>query len=141
MALLEAAQTKAGVIAGGREDYSMQARSLGRHERPRTMVPRAQAFWFGNDRPTRPFDASRGWITRDILEEFEWIVGRVEAAGYDKLLLADYTVDTIRPAHAVRVIIPGIETTNPLCTGPRARATLLHDLLPAAPSQARPSSA
>ena len=130
MALLEAAQTKAGVIAGGREDYSLQARSLGRHERPRTMVTRSQVFWFCNDRPVRSFAETVGFQTRDILEELEWMVDRLEDAGYTQLIVTDFTMRRIRPARAVRVIIPGLESTNPLFTGPRARATLIRDLLP-----------
>ena len=92
MALLEAAQTKAGVIAGGREDYSLQARSLGRHERPRTMVPRSQVFWFCNDRPVRSFQETTGFVSRDILEELEWLVDRVAAAGFNEFLVVDYTM-------------------------------------------------
>ncbi len=130
MALLEAAQTKAGFIAGGREDYSLQARSLGRHERPRTVVPAAQAFWFGNDRPTRPLADTDGLESDDLLFELEWIVERTASAGYEHLVMADLTVGSIAPAHAVRVIIPGTETTNPLCTGPRGRVTCIRDLLP-----------
>jgi ribosomal protein S12 methylthiotransferase accessory factor len=130
MALLEAAQTKAGFIAGGREDYSLQARSLGRHERPRTAVPQAQAFWFSNDRPVRSFAETTGFISRDILEELEWIVDRVQEAGFEQFLVADYTFARIAPAFAVRVIIPGMETTNPLFTGARGRATSIRDLLP-----------
>ncbi|MET0143519.1 MAG: YcaO-like family protein [Ilumatobacteraceae bacterium] len=130
MALLEAAQTKAGFIAGGREDYSLQARSLGRHERPRTVVPSSQLFWFGNDPPTRPLDDTIGLETADLLHELEWIVDRTQSAGYEHLLIADLTVSTIAPARAVRVTIPGTETTNPLCTGPRGRATCIRDLLP-----------
>jgi ribosomal protein S12 methylthiotransferase accessory factor len=133
MALLEAAQTKAGVIAGGREDYSLQARSLGRHERPRTMVPRAQTFWFANDRPCRPFGEIAGFVNRDILAELEWMTQRVKDAGYQRFLVADLTINRIRPAHAIRVILPGTETTNPLFMGERARATLIRDLLPLEP--------
>jgi ribosomal protein S12 methylthiotransferase accessory factor len=130
MALLEAAQTKAGFIAGGREDYSLQARSLGRHERPRTAVTRSQVFWFGNDRPVRPFNAGAGLRTGDLLTELEWIADRIAAAGYPHLLVTDLTMPRIRPAYAVRVLIPGTETTNPLCTGERGRATCIRDLLP-----------
>ncbi|MEA2465868.1 MAG: ribosomal protein methylthiotransferase accessory factor, partial [Acidobacteriota bacterium] len=130
MALLEAAQTKAGVIAGGREDYSLQARSLGRHERPRTLRPKSQVFWFCNDRPVRSLEETAGLSTRDILEELEWIVDRVHDAGYEQFLVVDYTMIRIRPAHVVRVVIPGVESTNPLYTGARARATLIRDLLP-----------
>ncbi|MFC4006941.1 YcaO-like family protein [Nonomuraea purpurea] len=132
MALLEAAQTKAGFVAGSREDFSLQARSLGRHERPRTGIPASQVFWFGDDRPVRPFDQSVGFVSGDVLEELEWIVDRVEEAGYRHVLVADYTMARIRPAHAVRAIIPGSETTNPLCTGARGRATCIRDLLPRA---------
>ncbi|WP_133056430.1 YcaO-like family protein [Mycobacterium decipiens] len=133
MALLEAAQTRGGYIAGGREDYSLHARSLGRHERPRTAVPQSQAFWFSNDRPLQPFDANSGIHARDILDELEWMVDRVVRAGSPAFLVADYTTPQIRPAHAVRVLIPGLEVTNPLFTGRRARATLIRDLLPHGP--------
>lgn len=130
MALLEAAQTKAGYIAGGREDYSLQARSLGRHERPRTGRLAAHAFWFGNDRPTQGFDAVTGYVVDDILDELRWMVGAIEAAGFGQVLLVDLTVDKIAPAYAVRAVIPGSETTNPLCTGDRGRVTCIRDLLP-----------
>jgi ribosomal protein S12 methylthiotransferase accessory factor len=130
MALLEAAQTKAGVIAGGREDYSLQARSLGRHERPRTLVPESQVFWFCNDRPTRDLEKTAGFVSRNVLEELEWLIDRVQDAGYERVLIADFSCPQIRPAYAVRVLIPGIETTNPLYTGNRGRATLIRDLLP-----------
>lgn len=133
MALLEAAQTRGGFIAGGREDYSLRARSLGRHERPRTAAPQAQVFWFGNDRPLQPFDETTGIHTGDILDELDWMVDRVERAGYSSFLVADYATPQIRPAHAVRVLIPGLEVTNPLFTGRRARATLLRDILPHGP--------
>ncbi len=130
MALLEAAQTRGGYIAGGREDYSLQARSLGRHERPRTAVRGSHVFWFSNDRPERDFAAIQGLRSRDILEELEWIVDRVEAAGFERFLVADMTMERIVPAHAVRVMIPGMESTNPLFTGERGRATCIRDLLP-----------
>jgi ribosomal protein S12 methylthiotransferase accessory factor len=130
MALLEAAQTNAGYIAGGREDFSLQARSLGRHERPRTGRPAAHAFWFGNDRPTQAFDAVRGFVTGDIRDELRWMVGEIQAAGFGQVLLADLTLDKIAPAYAVRAVIPATETTNPLCTGDRGRATCIRDLLP-----------
>ena len=130
MALLEAAQTKAGVIAGGREDYSLQVRSLGRHERPRTMVPQSQVFWFSNDRPMRELGETTGFVSEDILEELEWMVDRVQEAGVSQFLVVDYTMVRIRPAFAVRVLIPGLEATNPLYTGARARATIIRDMLP-----------
>jgi ribosomal protein S12 methylthiotransferase accessory factor len=130
MALLEAAQTRGGYIAGGREDYSLHARSLGRHERPRTALPRSQAFWFADDPLLSSFDATAGLHADDILDELEFLVDRVVRAGFPSFLVADYTIPEIRPAYAVRVLIPGLEVTNPLFTGPRARATVLRDILP-----------
>jgi ribosomal protein S12 methylthiotransferase accessory factor len=130
MALLEAAQTRAGAIAGAREDYALKARSLGRHERPRTVRPASQIFWFGNDSPTESFDTIDGFVSRNLSDELGWIVDRVAAAGYRHLLAVDYTVGLIRPAFAVRVVIPGVETTNPFYTGERARALSIRDLLP-----------
>ena len=94
------------------------------------MVTRSQVFWFCNDRPVRSFAETVGFQTRDILEELEWMVDRLEDAGYTQLIVTDFTMRRIRPARAVRVIIPGLESTNPLFTGPRARATLIRDLLP-----------
>ena len=137
MALLEAAQTQAGFIAGGREDFSLQARSLGRHERPRTALTSSHVFWFSNDPPLRGFDSQQGFRTRDVVEELEWIADRVAAAGYPHLCVADLTTPSIAPGRAVRVIIPGVETTNPLCTGPQGRATCVRDLLPRSQRAAR----
>lgn len=132
MALLEAAQTKAGNTAGSREDLTIKARSLGRHERPRTVTDAFRALWFGADPPQKHFATVRGLVARDILEELEWTVERVRRGGYPHLLLVDVTVDAIAPAHAVRVMIPGMESANPFYAGPRARATAIRDLLPRA---------
>jgi ribosomal protein S12 methylthiotransferase accessory factor len=57
------------------------------------------------------------------------MVERVQDAGYQHFLLIDYTTERVRSAHAVRAIIPGMETTNQFFTGPRARATSLMDLM------------
>jgi ribosomal protein S12 methylthiotransferase accessory factor len=130
MALLEAAQTRGGYIAGGREDYSLHVRSLGRHERPLTAVPQSQIFWFSNDRQVRPLQETVGFRSNDILKELEWMVDRVTAAELPMFLVADYSIPRIHPANAVRVLIPGLETTNQFFTGPRARATIIRDLLP-----------
>jgi ribosomal protein S12 methylthiotransferase accessory factor len=130
MALLEAGQTKIGAIAGAREDYALTARSLGRHERPRTALSSSQIFWFGSDPPLRGFSCNVGFVTNNFLDELEWIVERVVQAGLTHVLLIDYTTEAIRPANVVRVIIPGVESANPLFTGARARLSSIRDLLP-----------
>ena len=93
-------------------------------------MPRSQTFWFSNDRPLCSLGQITGLQSRDILDELEWIVDRLTDAGFPMLLFAYYTIPRISPAHAVRVLIPGLEVTNPLFTGRRARATLIRDILP-----------
>ena len=94
------------------------------------LFPNRRRFWFCNDRPTRPLEKTAGFVSRDVLEELDWLIDRVQDAGYDRVLIANFSSPQIRPAYAVRVLIPCIETTNPLYTGTRARATLIRDLLP-----------
>jgi ribosomal protein S12 methylthiotransferase accessory factor len=130
VALLEAAQTKAGNIAGAREDFTIKARSLGRHERPRTLTDAYQMFWHGIDPPQKSAADLDGLVASEVRAELEWTVRRVQQAGYRHLLLVDYSCPEIAPAHAVRVVIAGMECTNPYYTGPRARATAIRDLLP-----------
>jgi ribosomal protein S12 methylthiotransferase accessory factor len=82
------------------------------------------------DAETKPFGAVRGFVSRDARTDLEWIFDRLEAAGCERLLVADYTVPEIRPARVVRAIVPGLETINPFFVGLRARSALLADLLP-----------
>jgi ribosomal protein S12 methylthiotransferase accessory factor len=130
MALLEAAQTTASAVAGGREDLSIRARSLGRHERPRPVGPREGWFWLDPDPVFKPVDAIEGQRSADVRDDLFWSVDRVRAAGVDHVLVVDLTDAAIAPAHVVRVIVPGLETNNPFYTGPRARLVLLRDILP-----------
>ena len=130
MALLEAAQTIASAIAGGREDLSVRARSLGRHERPRPVD--AASAWFWMDPDTRGIDVAdiAGSCAGDAAEDVAWCLSRLRQAGIEQVLVCDLSHAEIAPAKVVRVIIPGLETNNPFYTGPRARLTLLRDLLP-----------
>jgi ribosomal protein S12 methylthiotransferase accessory factor len=130
MALLEAAQTIASAIAGGREDLSVHARSLGRHERPRPSDAASAWFWMDPDVRTVTVSDLTGTHTDDVLNDLDWCLGRLLEAGIDRVLVCDLSRAEIAPAKVVRVIIPGIETNNPFYTGPRARLTLLRDLLP-----------
>jgi ribosomal protein S12 methylthiotransferase accessory factor len=130
MALLEAAQTIASAVAGGREDLSIRARSLGRHERPRPVGPREGWFWLDPDPVFKRVDAIEGLRSTDVRDDLLWSVDRLRAAGVDHVLVVDLTDAAIAPAHVVRVIVPGLETNNPFYTGPRARLALLRDILP-----------
>lgn len=130
MALFEAAQSWVCTIAGAREDMSVSARSLGRHERP--MTHRYSPFVVFRD-PDKPLVATErvgGLVTHDIREEIQWVIARLRAAGVEHVLALDLSLPEIEPVRVCRVVIPGLESNNPFYTGRQARLALLHDLLP-----------
>jgi ribosomal protein S12 methylthiotransferase accessory factor len=133
MAILEAAQSYIASIAGGREDLSFKARSLGRHERPRPLAARNELFPLDPDRPRLAVDRIPGFRTRDVLEELLWVVDAVAAAGLEHIAYLDITQPGMLPARAVVVKIPGVESLNPFHTGLHARLELLWDLVPVVP--------
>ncbi len=130
MALLEAAQTIASSIAGGREDLTIKARSLGRHERPRPISLEDLWFWMDRDTTYIPIDEIISFYSTDIYEDIIWCIEQIRSAGIKHILVANLTRIETEPAHIVRVLIPSLETNNPFYTGPRARLTLLSDMLP-----------
>ncbi|AVR27625.1 hypothetical protein A8H32_21615 [Burkholderia thailandensis] len=129
MAILEASQTIMSHIAGAREDLTLAARSLGRHERTESRRRPALVPEFDGDAPRLPFDAIRGLVSDDAAADVRWIVARLRDAGLTRIVMIDYSIAEIAPARVVRVIVPGLETTNPFHTGMRARIALLSDLL------------
>lgn len=128
MALLEAAQSIACSVAGGREDLTIRARSLGRHERPRPIAHEDAWFWLDPDVITAPLP--RGHTGDDVLDDLRWTLRRVADAGVAHVPVLDLSRPETAPGHVVRVIVPGLESNNPFATGERARLTLLRDLLP-----------
>lgn len=130
MALLEAAQTISSAVAGGREDLSINARSLGRHERPRPVGAQDSWFWMDPDTPLSDSPSFDGFVTDDVFEDVQWALGRVRAAGLDHLLAIDISPPEADPACVVRVQIPGLESNNAFYTGPRARLVLARPFLP-----------
>jgi ribosomal protein S12 methylthiotransferase accessory factor len=130
MALLEAAQSKIGTISGSREDLTIAARSLGRHERPRPFRNACEARWYGEDAPFKPFSAALSAAHRDARDDVRYVLERLRAAGVGQALAVDYTLPELRPMRAVRVLLPGLESANQFYTGPRARALAIADLLP-----------
>lgn len=130
MALLEAAQTIASSVAGGREDLSIKARSLGRHERPRPVSESDAWFWMDPDIVYKPLHEVRGFVSNDVYQEIRWCLEQIRIAGIEHVVAVNLTTPEIAPAEVVRIIIPGLETNNPFFTGPRARLVLLRDLLP-----------
>ncbi|MDV9187864.1 YcaO-like family protein [Streptomyces sp. SR27] len=128
MALLEAAQSIACSVAGGREDLTIRARSLGRHERPRPIAHEDAWFWLDPDIIAAPLP--RGLTGDDVLDDLRWTLRRVADAGVSHVPMLDLSRPETAPGHVVRVIVPGLESNNPFATGERARLTLLRDLLP-----------
>jgi ribosomal protein S12 methylthiotransferase accessory factor len=134
-AVLEACQTLAVSTAGGREDLTLRARSLGRHERPRPLRGNEAAWWRDPDRETIDVDEIAEMEGRSVglSEGLALVLRRVRAAGLDSVITVDLSQPETRPAHAVRIVIPGLEAINPFHTGRRGRMALLEDLLPRLP--------
>lgn len=130
MALLEAAQTIASAVAGGREDLSIRARSLGRHERPRPISVADAWFWLDPDTRYTSIESVDDFSSDNVDADLQWSLDRIRCAGVATLPAIEMTTPEISPAHVVRVILPGLETNNPFYTGDRARLVLLRDLLP-----------
>jgi ribosomal protein S12 methylthiotransferase accessory factor len=127
-ALLEAVQCHVSVAAGNYEGSGMRARSLGRHWRPRPRS-RGEAYWVRPHVPKKPFDAARGLSSRSALEDLDFCVRRLTAAGFDRVLWCDLSREDLSPAKVVRAIIPGVEEINPLHTGLRARVSIVNELM------------
>jgi ribosomal protein S12 methylthiotransferase accessory factor len=53
----------------------------------------------------------------------------MSAGGFSHVLYKDITRPEVAPARAVRVVVPGVETTSPFYTGLRARALLVANLM------------
>ncbi|HEU4765811.1 MAG TPA: YcaO-like family protein, partial [Pyrinomonadaceae bacterium] len=130
MALLEAAQTIVAAVAAGREDLTVQARSLGRHERSSPLRAAANSFWQDENKRRLSFAEIDGLVADDCYTEFKWIRQRLIAAGVKHLIAVDLTREEMKPARAVRVILPEMETNNPYYCGPRARIALVSDMVP-----------
>jgi ribosomal protein S12 methylthiotransferase accessory factor len=128
-AMLEACQTVATMTAGGREDLALRTRSLGRHERPRPNRDAAFVSWdtWHADRVALP--DMHGCHAPDICDEFAWVRSQLVDAGVEHLLVVDMTREELLPARVVRVLIPGLDTTNPFRCGPRARRVLAAEVL------------
>jgi ribosomal protein S12 methylthiotransferase accessory factor len=131
MAILEASQTIMSHVAGAREDLTLAARSLGRHERTDSRRRAAFAPEFDADAPRVAFTEVKGFVSADAATDVRWIVNRLQQAGFRQVLMVDYSTPEIAPARVVRVLVPGLETINPFHTGLRARGALVADLLAA----------
>jgi ribosomal protein S12 methylthiotransferase accessory factor len=127
-ALLEAVQSRVAAAAGNYENSGMKVRSLGRHWRPRPSS-RGEAYWIRPHVPRKPFDAVRGYRGRSAKDDLDFVVRRLTAAGFERVLWCDLSRDELSPAKVVRAFIPGVEEINPLHTGLRARVSIVSELM------------
>jgi len=127
-ALLEAIQTRVGATSGAREDFGINARSLGKHERPHPLS-RGDAYWIRPYVPKKPLSANAGLVTKSASEDLDFIVRRLTAAGFERVLYRELSNEQVAPAHVVRTLVPGMEDTNPFHTGLRARTLMVQDLM------------
>jgi ribosomal protein S12 methylthiotransferase accessory factor len=127
-AILEAVQTRIGRSSGAREDMGLKPRSLGRHERPRPSS-RGDAYWIRPYVPKIPFGAFRGCVGESVKADIDFVVRALTTAGFDRVLWTDLSSPDVPIAKALRVLIPGMEDTNPFHTGLRARARIVRDLM------------
>lgn len=103
-ALSEVAQSRATQIHGAREDATIAAfREMMGYDR----VKRMNSYWFCVD-ATRPFSELPGCATPDFLTDIHAIIDRLNAAGLDRVIVADLT-DPELNVPVVRVIVPGLE--------------------------------
>ncbi len=130
-AFLEAAQTVVVNVAGAREDLVIKARSLGRHERSATRRSAVQRALLSVNAPLRSIAAVTGAANTDALDDIRRCLDQLHGHGVRRVLCVDYSTETIAPAHVVRVVIPGLESDNPLHTGVRAHLAQLDGLIPA----------
>lgn len=133
MAMCEAVQSVLCNDIGGREDMTVKARSLGRHERPRPRVADLYWYWVRPEGPFASVDACGGFESKDAHDDLLWVIERLREAGVEQLPVVDMTVEEAKPARVVRVNIPGLESNQPFHTGVRARTATLWDLMPRLP--------
>jgi ribosomal protein S12 methylthiotransferase accessory factor len=117
-------------VSGAREDLTIAARSLGRHERPRPYREECHTFWYGADPPLTAFSTIESFVAQDALADLRWVLEALRRAGVQRVAAVDYSLPELAPMRAVRVLTPGLESANPFHTGVRARVQALSDLLP-----------
>ncbi len=119
-ALTEAAQSRLTIISGARDD-------IGRHDYTKQMDPDAAAaarVELERQAPQRRFHDAPSWESETFEEDLAWLLERLSAAGFPRVLAVDLTQEGLE-LPVVRVVIPGLEALawQPgYIPGPRLRA-------------------
>lgn len=104
-ALTEAAQSRLTRIAGSRDDVPRSDYELSRH--PDEVLRVASAL---RAEPTdRSFDRAPDHQGPTLLGDLEWVLGRLDRAGFASALFVDLT-DAELEIPVVKAIVPGLET-------------------------------
>lgn len=104
-AILEAAQSRAGLIQGAREDVSINPDlAKWRYE---DLIRVAFGFFFTNECETVSFDSYRARGFPLIRSATDFLLGRVRAAGFDRAIAFDLTRAEVGVPVA-RVVVPGL---------------------------------
>lgn len=98
-AVTEAAQGRTLVVAGARDDIfaSQRRSSIGFRARRNDPVARIS-----------PAAASSAAGGGSVLGDLSWMAGRLEASGFDRIVVVRHT-DPTDPVQVVRVVVPGLE--------------------------------
>lgn len=96
-AVTEAAQARCLIVAGARDDQ---------FESQRTAAQRAVPLL--SDDATGIYQGGIDAGTGSVLGDLEWMVGRVVAAGFPRVIVIRHTAPH-EPVQVVRVIVPGLE--------------------------------
>lgn len=117
-AITEVAQSRAGDIAGGREDMTQAEEDV-----PRWMLHTQRStdstLWRGS-RASVTFDDLGGYATEDVAADLAATVERVRCAGLDRIIVVDLSEPEL-PFPVCRVLVPGAESwaADHSLTGPR----------------------
>jgi YcaO-like protein with predicted kinase domain len=122
-ALTEAAQSRATLIAGSRDDCYRVGYEEGRHPD----VLRAQRAQLAAAGALRNFRAVPSWESDSLAEDIAWELERLSAVGCEQVIMVDLTRPEFRLSVA-RMIIPGLEGPEEklpdYVPGARARAVM-----------------
>lgn len=96
-AVTEAAQARCLIVAGARDDqFESQRRAAQRNPT------------FQGEAAAGRYEGGLDEGTGSVLGDLEWLVGKVVAAGFDRVIVLRHT-EPDEPVQVVRVIVPGLE--------------------------------
>ena len=122
-AITEVAQSRCVDIQSVREDIvdSNASKGMFSLHTKRVATVNRRSWFLGESQSRRPFEAIESHIFKDLNQDIQWLMQRLEAAGLAEAIVVDFTPDCTTHS-VVRVILPGIElwASDHGRVGPRA---------------------